>query len=83
MSTDIQALNDCYGVKDRITVVPHGRTHWPKVRLSTALGATAEILLYGGQLTSWKSETGKENIFLRSVLWLSSFHVPLLEFSNA
>jgi glucose-6-phosphate 1-epimerase len=63
--SSVKELNEKYGIKDRI-VVEEGVNGFPKVKITLESGTSAEIYLYGAHLTSFKTETGKELIFMSS-----------------
>jgi glucose-6-phosphate 1-epimerase len=63
-TADIQILNDKYGIPGHVEVVA-GRGGLPTVVLKHACGASAEITLFGGCITSWKQPSGDEVLYIR------------------
>ena len=60
--SQIDALNGAFGIPNVVAVVP-GNGGMPKIRV-TAPSATAEIYLYGAQITSWRPAGAEEALFL-------------------
>ncbi|KAK3413142.1 putative glucose-6-phosphate 1-epimerase [Eucalyptus grandis] len=44
----------------------HASDGWPRVHLTGPSGSSAEVLLYGGQVVSWKNERREELLFMSS-----------------
>jgi hypothetical protein len=63
-AADIAALNEEFGIPGRVEVVA-GRGGLPTVVLKHACGASAEVTLFGGCITSWKQPSGDEVLFMR------------------
>ncbi|EFN55380.1 hypothetical protein CHLNCDRAFT_35636 [Chlorella variabilis] len=63
-TVDVKELNAKYG-KGSAVEVKEGRGGLPTVFLKSAAGATAEIALFGGCVTSWKTAAGQEVLYIR------------------
>lgn len=63
-AVDVDALNKQFGIPGHVEVFK-GLGGLPTVRLSHACGASAEVTLYGGCITSFKQASGDEVLFLR------------------
>jgi hypothetical protein len=61
---DIAALNAKFGIPGRVEVVA-GRGDLPTVVLTHACGASAEVTLFGGVITSFKQASGDEVLYIR------------------
>lgn len=61
---DIQALNKEFGIPDHVEVFA-GLGGLPTVRLTHACGASAEVCLFGGCITSFKQASGDEVLYMR------------------
>ncbi|EFN52258.1 hypothetical protein CHLNCDRAFT_36917 [Chlorella variabilis] len=64
VAADISALNQQFGIPGRVEVVA-GLGGLPTVVLKHACGASAEVALYGGCITSWKQASGDEVLYMR------------------
>ncbi|KAJ7566866.1 hypothetical protein O6H91_02G122200 [Diphasiastrum complanatum] len=63
MAVEAETLNKDFGLKG--LRIETGKGGLPKVVLSSELGSSAEIYLYGACVTSWKSMDGKDLLFVR------------------
>jgi glucose-6-phosphate 1-epimerase len=61
---DVDALNSKFGIPEHVTVKP-GRGGLPMVQLQHTCGASAEVYLLGGVVTSWKMASGDEVLYVR------------------
>lgn len=55
----------CAAGKDAAVQVVEGRGGLPTVTLKAGSGATAEVLLFGGCVISWKNSAGQEQLYIR------------------
>lgn len=62
-TVDLAELNAKYGTNG--VEVKAGRGGLPTVHLKSAAGATVEIALFGGCVTSWKTADGREVLYVR------------------
>ncbi|KAI3431861.1 hypothetical protein D9Q98_010612 [Chlorella vulgaris] len=63
-TADVKSLNSQFGKADAVEV-KEGRGGLPTVFLKSDNGATAEITLFGGCVTSWKTAAGQEVLYIR------------------
>merc|ERR1719199_823916 len=63
-AADVSKLQAQFGIPDAIEVV-EGRGGLPTVVLKHACGSSAEVVLFGGCVTSWKQSSGDEVLYIR------------------
>lgn len=63
-TVDAKQLNKKFGQAGAVEVV-EGCGGLPTVVLKSAAGATAEVTLFGGCVTSWKTAAGREVLYIR------------------
>lgn len=63
-AAQVKELNGTFGIEDRVQFI-EGRGGLPSVLLKHACGASAEITLFGGCITSWKQPSGDEVLYIR------------------
>ena len=63
-AADVSKLQAQFGIPDAIEVVA-GRGGLPTVVLKHACGSSAEVVLFGGCVTSWKQSSGDEVLYIR------------------
>jgi len=60
----VKSLNDTFAIEGHVKFI-EGRGGLPTVVLTHACGASAEITLFGGCITSWKQASGDEVLYIR------------------
>lgn len=60
----VEELNKQYGIEGSVQVV-EGRGGLPTVVLKHHAGSSAEVVLFGGVVTSWKQRSGDEVLYVR------------------
>ena len=63
-AANVGELQAKFGIPDAVEVV-EGRGGLPTVVLKHACGASAEVVLFGGCVTSWKQSSGDEVLYIR------------------
>ena len=63
-TADVAALAKKFDIPGSVAVIA-GRGGLPTVRLTHACGATAEVILFGGLVSSWTQPSGDEVLYIR------------------